>query len=69
MDSTVNPKSENNERIRSWGTLLGSQHFGVEGRDGAPGWGLECMINKSITHKPNLHKLYLHKLNNKLVNV
>jgi len=30
---------ENNERIKSRGTLLGSQHFGrVEGRVEAPGW-------------------------------
>jgi hypothetical protein len=31
MDSTVSPKCENNERIRNWGKLPGSQHFGVEG--------------------------------------
>jgi len=30
---------ENNGRARSWGTLLGSEHFGgVEGRAGTPGW-------------------------------
>jgi len=38
MDSTTSPKGENNKRIRSWGTFLGSQHFGVKGvlelRDG-----------------------------------
>jgi hypothetical protein len=28
MNSIVSPKGENNERIRSWGTLLGLQHFG-----------------------------------------
>jgi len=32
-------QTENNERVESWGTLLGSQHFGgVEGCVGAPGW-------------------------------
>jgi hypothetical protein len=30
---------ENNGRVRSWGTLLGSQHFGgVEGHARASGW-------------------------------
>jgi hypothetical protein len=38
MDSMVSPKGENNRRTRSWGTLLGSQHFGgVEGRVGTLG--------------------------------
>ncbi len=27
MDSTMSPKGENNERVRNWGTLPGSQHF------------------------------------------
>jgi hypothetical protein len=31
-------KGENIGMRRSWGALLGSQHFGVEGRVGAPGW-------------------------------
>jgi len=32
-------QTENNERIKSWGMLSGSQHFGrVEGHVGAPGW-------------------------------
>jgi len=43
MDSIVNLKGENNKRIESWGTLPSSQHFGVEGRAGALGWGLERM--------------------------
>jgi hypothetical protein len=32
-------QTENNERVRSWGTFPGSQHFGgVEGRARALGW-------------------------------
>jgi len=32
-------QTENNKRAKSWGTLLGSQHFGgVEGHAGALGW-------------------------------
>jgi hypothetical protein len=31
MDSIVSPKGENNRRIRSWGTLPSSQHFGGKG--------------------------------------
>jgi hypothetical protein len=32
-------ETEDNERIKSWGTLPGSQHYSeVEGRAGAPGW-------------------------------
>ncbi len=31
MDSTLNPKHENNERIKSWGTLSDLQHFGGKG--------------------------------------
>ncbi len=32
-------QTENNRRVRSGGTLLGSQHFeGVKGHAGAPGW-------------------------------
>jgi hypothetical protein len=32
-------QTENNGRVRSWGTLSGSQHYTrVEGRVGAPGW-------------------------------
>jgi len=32
-------QTENNGRVRSQGTLLGSQHFrGVKGHAGAPGW-------------------------------
>jgi len=62
MDLTTNPKGENNGRIRNWGTLPGSQHFRVEGHVRALGWGLEKVINKSITHT------HLHKSNNKLIN-
>jgi hypothetical protein len=31
MDSTTNPKGENNIRIKNWGTFLGLQHFGGKG--------------------------------------
>jgi hypothetical protein len=58
MDSTMNPKGE---RIRNWGTVLGSQHFRGRGGIGVPGWGLGRMTSKLITHTN------LHKLNNKLV--
>jgi len=35
----VNPKQKNGGSVRSWGTLLGWQHFGgVEGHAGASGW-------------------------------
>jgi hypothetical protein len=52
-------KGENNGRRRSWGTLLGSQHFG--GKRAC--WSSEMgqMTSDSITH------IDLHKLNNKLI--
>jgi hypothetical protein len=31
IDSIASPKGENNERIMSWGTLPGLQHFGGKG--------------------------------------
>jgi hypothetical protein len=54
----MNPKGE---RIRNWGTFLGSQHFRGRRGIGVPGWGLGKMTSKLITHTD------LHKLNNKLV--
>jgi len=60
MDLVVNPKGESNGRIKSWGTLSGSQHFGVEGHVGALGWGLRRVTRNSITHTD------LHKPNNKV---
>jgi hypothetical protein len=41
--------------------FLSSQHFGVEGHAGPPGWGLGRVTSNSIIHTN------LHKLNNKLV--
>jgi hypothetical protein len=46
MDLIASPKGENNGRIRSWGTFLGSEHFGVEWHAGALGWGLGGMRSK-----------------------
>jgi hypothetical protein len=54
MDSIMSPKGENNKRIRSWGTLPASQHFG--GKKAC--WSSEMGIRKSdkqVTHT-NLHK-------------
>jgi hypothetical protein len=55
-------KGENNERIKSWGTLFGSQHFKGEGCARAPKWGLGRLTSESIIH------LDLYKPNNKLIN-
>ncbi len=41
---------------------LARNTLGVEGRAGAPGWGLGRLTSNSITHTD------LHKPNNKLVN-
>jgi hypothetical protein len=39
MDSTLSSKVNNRRRRRrSWGALLGSHHFRVEGHVGALGW-------------------------------
>jgi hypothetical protein len=51
MDSTVNPKGENNRRTRSWGTLLGSKHF--QGR-GA------CWSSRMGTRKSDKQVNYSH---------
>jgi hypothetical protein len=55
-------KDEDNGRRRSWGALLGLQHFRVEGHAGTSGWELRRLTSKLITHTK------LHKPNNKLVN-
>jgi hypothetical protein len=54
-DSTMSPKRENNRRIKDWAHFLACSTSRVEGRVGAPRWGLGRMISKSITHT-NLHK-------------
>jgi hypothetical protein len=61
MDSIVDPKGENNGRIRSWGTLLGSQHFGGKRVCWSSGMGTR-KSDKQVNYS---HKL--HKPNNKLV--
>jgi hypothetical protein len=44
-------QTENNKRAKSWGPLLGSQHYkGVEGRARVPGW-TKKKWQASITHK------------------
>ncbi len=43
---------ENNGKIKSWGTLLGLQHFGVEGRVEASRWATKN--DKQITHSHEL---------------
>jgi hypothetical protein len=55
-------KGENNGRIRSWGMLPVSQHFGGRGACWSSKMGTR-MNDKSIIH------IDLHRLNNKLVSV
>jgi hypothetical protein len=62
MDSSVNPKGENNERIRSGAHSSAHNTLGEKGCAKALGWGLGRVISKSIT------RMDLHKPNNKLVN-
>jgi hypothetical protein len=47
------PKGENNERTRSWGTLLGSQHFGSRGAC----WSFGMGIRKSDKQVNYSHRL------------
>jgi hypothetical protein len=56
------PKGEDNERRRSWGTLTGSYHFKSKTACWSFGMGLRRLISNSFTHTD------VHKLNNKLVN-
>jgi hypothetical protein len=63
MDSTMSPKLKTTEGERVGACSLARNTSGVEGRVGAPGWGLGRLISKSITHTD------LHKPNNKLVSV
>jgi hypothetical protein len=53
-------QTENSGRIRSRGTLPGSQHFrGVEGHARAPRWDYEELTNFNYSHEPaqNQHKV------------
>jgi len=43
---------ENNGKIKSWGTLLGLQHFGVEGHVGAPRWARKNDKHIIHSHEP-----------------
>jgi len=46
-------QTKNSRRVRSWGTLTGSQHFGgVEGRVGASGWDYEELKSFIHSHGP-----------------
>jgi hypothetical protein len=58
----MSPKMTTTEREGVGAHSLACSTLGVEGRAGAPGWGLGRLISKSITHTD------LHKRNNKLVN-
>jgi hypothetical protein len=49
------------QKEKELGAFTSLQHFKVEGRAGALGWGLGRLTSKSITH------INLHKPNNKLV--
>jgi hypothetical protein len=60
-DSNVRSKVKTMEEERIGVCSLIYNTLGVEGHDGASGWGLKWVISKSIIH------IDLHKLNNKLV--
>jgi hypothetical protein len=61
MDSIANPKVKPMKEGRVGAHSLAHNTLGIEGRVGAPGWGLEKMTSNSITHTD------LHKTNNKLI--
>jgi hypothetical protein len=61
MDSTVNPKVKTTKGEKVGAHSLVRSISKVEGRVGAPGWGLWRLTSKSITH------MDLHKPNYKLV--
>jgi len=53
-------QTKNNGKVRSWGTLLGSEHFGeVGGRARVLGWDLEELTSFNYSHEPaqNQHKV------------
>jgi hypothetical protein len=61
MDSIASPKMTTTKGEGVGVRSLACNISGLEGRVGAPGWGLGRLTSKSITHTD------LHKLNNKLV--
>jgi len=63
MDSTTSPKLKTTKGEGVGARSLACNTSRVEGRVGAPRWGLGRLTSKSITHTD------LHKLNNKLVSV
>ncbi len=62
MDPTMSPKVTTTKEEGIGVHSLTRNTSGVEGHVGAPGWGLERLKRKSITHMDQ------HKLKNKLVN-
>jgi hypothetical protein len=62
MDSTASPKVKTMEGEGVGACSLAHNISGVEGRVGAPGWGLQRLTSDSLTH------MGLHKPNNKLPN-
>ncbi len=61
MDSTMSLKMKTSKGKGVGAHSLACNTSGVEGRVGAPRWGLERLISKSIIH------MDLHKPNDKLV--
>jgi hypothetical protein len=61
MDSTMSPKVKTTKGEGIGVCSLARSTSGVEGRAGAPRWGLGRLKSKSIIHTD------LHKPNNKLV--
>jgi hypothetical protein len=55
MESTLNPKGENNERIGSCSTLFGSQHFGGRGLCWSFGMGTK-KSDKQVNYSHELAK-------------
>jgi hypothetical protein len=51
MDSTLSPKVEIPEGKGVGACSLARSTLGVEGRAGAPRWGLRKLISNSITHR------------------
>ncbi len=62
MDSTTSLKMKTTKGEEVGSRSLARNTSGVEGRVGAPGWGLGRLTSKLITHTD------LHQPNNKLVN-
>jgi hypothetical protein len=62
MDPIASPKMKTTKGKGVGACSLAHNISGVEGRVGAPRWGLRRLTSKSIIH------MDMHKLNNKLVN-